>query len=137
MINWSEIADRTINFNAFEEYLGLAVANPFLFALVTAIAIDVISGVSASIVKGNGLDSSVGFKGIVKHVTLLLLGIILEFSTGAIGVRIIGNTFCVLVVANYLISIFGNLAVLGFYIPEWIQKPLEAEIKRKLEKHDG
>lgn len=135
MIDWQAIAQNTIKFNAFDEYLGLAVANPFLFALVTAIAIDVLSGISASVLNRK-LDSSVGFKGIVKHTTLLLLGIILEFSTTAIGVRIVGNTFCVLAVGNYIISILGNLAVLGFYIPEWIEKPLEAEIERKLNKHN-
>ena len=135
MIKWNEIADRTVNFNAFEEYLGLAVANPFLFALITAVAIDVLSGISASVINRK-LDSSVGFKGIIKHTTLLLLGIILEFSTTAIGVRIVGNTFCVLAVSNYIISILGNLAVLGFYIPEWIAKPLESEIERKMNKHD-
>lgn len=135
MIDWQAIAQNTIKFNAFDEYLGLAVANPFLFALVTAIAIDVLSGISASVLNRK-LDSSVGFKGIVKHTTLLLLGIILEFSTTAIGVRIVGNTFCVLAVGNYIISILGNLAVLGFYIPEWIEKPLEAEIERKMNKHD-
>lgn len=136
MIDWQAIAQNTIKFNAFDEYLGLAITNPFLFALITAVAVDVISGISASIVKGNGLDSSIGFKGIVKHVTLLLLGIILEFSTGAIGISIVANTFCVLAVSNYLISILGNLAVLGFYIPDWIAKPLKAEIERKLNKHN-
>lgn len=135
MIDWQAIAENTIQFNAFGEYLGLAITNPFLFALITAIAVDVLSGISASILNRK-LDSSVGFKGIVKHTTLLLLGIILEFSTTAIGVRIVGNTFCVLAVGNYIISILGNLAVLGFYIPEWIAKPLEAEIERKMNKHN-
>lgn len=135
MIDWQAFAESAINFTAFDEYLGLAVTNTFLFALITSVAIDVITGLSASVINRK-LDSSVGFRGIIKHTTILLLGIILEVASAAIGVKIVGNTFCFLAIANYIVSILGNLAVLGFYIPEWIKKPLEAEINRKLGKHD-
>lgn len=135
MIDWQAFAESAVNFTAFDQYLRLAVTNTFLFSLITAIAIDVITGLSASFVK-HTLDSSIGSKGLVKHTTILLLGIILEVASAAIGVKIVGNTFCFLAIANYVVSILGNLAVLGFYIPEWIRKPLEAEINRKLGKHD-
>lgn len=133
VIDWEEFAQQTIQLGSFRDYLMLAMSNPFLFTLITAVSIDVISGVSASAIN-HKLDSSVGFKGIVKHTTLLLLAVLLEFLGAAVNIKAVGNTFCLLAISNYVISILGNLAAIGFVIPKWIAKPLKAEIDRKINK---
>lgn len=95
-----------------------------MITLLSFMVIDYCSGIMCAIVKKD-LDSSVGFKGILKKVMILLLvGVsnLLGQSTGIEGLRYIVISFYL---ANEGISIIENASILGLPIPQKIKDVLE------------
>lgn len=133
IIDFNEIAGNLVDYSALDQYLGLAISNPFLFLLVTVIMIDVITGVFASL-KNGSFDSSIGFNGWIKHTCCILVCIITEFSSMAIGAPVIANAVCFFAMFFYVGSIPGNLTACGLKLPESIKKIFKKEIERKMKK---
>lgn len=130
MSHWSQIACATIG-----AYIGYFLGgwDGFLYALVTFVVIDYLTGIMVAILEKR-LSSEVGFRGIFKKVLI--------FSLVAIGHIIdshllqTGNTIRTAVIFFYLsnegISILENTAKIGLPIPEKLKGALE-----QLEKEDA
>ena len=130
MSYWSQIACATIG-----AYIGYFLGgwDGFLYALVTFVVIDYLTGIMVAILEKR-LSSEVGFRGIFKKVLI--------FSLIAIGHIIdshllqTGNTIRTAVIFFYLsnegISILENTAKIGLPIPEKLKGVLE-----QLEKEDA
>lgn len=119
----------------FDDYLKLAVTHPTFFFLIVLLLLDIITGISATIIQKTGLDSSIAFKGWVKHTVILTVCFIFEFSFTAIGMPIIGNILTILAYTVYIPSFIGNLEASGIKLPSYIQELFKREIHRKFEKY--
>lgn len=124
------MSGQVVDFNTFDECLGLAIANPFFILLLTAIAVDLISGVGASIVQKR-IDSSLLRKGFVKHCTSLAICFIFEAVTNWLCVGFVGNFITFYALSGYFISIPSNLIGCGWEAPNWVTNVLRAELERK------
>lgn len=94
--------------------------------LLVAIVLDYVSGIIKAYVTKN-LSSSVGFRGIVKKVALLIvvmLSVLVDRVTGNTGA--IRTLVIYYFVANEGLSIIENLGQAGVPIPQSIKKALRA-----------
>lgn len=94
--------------------------------LLIAIVLDYLSGVTKAFITKE-LSSSIGFKGIVKKVALLLvvmLSVLIDRVTGESGA--IRTLVIYYFVANEGLSIVENLAKAGLPIPKVIKDALKA-----------
>ena len=109
MIDLNKLAMQTIDLASIDNYLGLATTNPFLFILICMIIIDIITGLGATLVSRKGLDSSIAFKGWVKHSVVLITCVIVDTVAIAVKASIVGNIVTLLGITMYFTSIPGNL----------------------------
>lgn len=101
---------------------GLDVA---LNCLLIAIVLDYISGIIRAFIKKD-LSSRIGFKGIVKKVSILLivmLAVLIDRVTGETGA--IRTLVIYYFVANEGLSVVENLGQAGVPIPQSIKKALK------------
>ena len=97
-----------------------------LQCLLVAIALDYVSGVIKAYTTKT-LSSSIGFKGIVKKVGLLLLvmvSVLVDYVTGQTGA--VRTLVIYYFVANEGLSIIENLSIAGVPIPKGLKKALKA-----------
>ena len=109
----------------------------FLYALITFVAIDYITGVLCAIIDKN-LCSKIGARGIFKKVLIFtLVGVAHVLDTNVIGV--VGNTDANILrtaviffyISNEGISILENAAHIGLPIPEKLKDVLKQLHKRE------
>lgn len=126
---------------AFISFFGI-LAIP-LALLVPCNVIDYFTGIAASKIKGKKIESSIGFKGIVKKISMYVLifvgfGIdcMISYVSGTLHIEMDFPLICSAIVAswlviNELISITENCEVIGVSIP--ILNPILNYIKKKIE----
>lgn len=96
-----------------------------LKCLIISIVIDYLTGMMKSY-KSSTINSNIGFKGILKKISMLCLvalSVILDFLTGDTGM--IRNLVIYYLVANEGLSIVENLGQMGIMIPKVIIEKLE------------
>lgn len=103
--------------------------------LTIVIAIDIATGYAKSYV-WKVTDSAVGVKGLLKHLTTLLVyvfayGLAIDFDMSTLGV-----TLVVYSLLNYALSIVENLGVMGVITPKFLQAKIRDEIERYESKLD-
>ena len=97
-----------------------------LTGLLVAIVLDYVSGMIRSFIKKD-LSSRVGFKGIIKKVSILLivmLAVLVDRVTGETGA--IRTLVIYYFVANEGLSVLENLGQAGVPVPQNIKKALKA-----------
>lgn len=72
-----------------------------------------------------GLNSHVGWKGIVKKGVILLIVIVATRLDMTIGTTYIRDGVCIAFMANELLSIVENAGLMGIPIPSFITKAIE------------
>ena len=115
-------------FAAVGEWLGyfLGGCDGLLYALLTFVVIDYITGVMYAIADKN-LSSEVGFKGICRKVLIfLLVGIANVLDVQVIGTGSVLRTAVIFFyISNEGVSLLENAAHLGLPVPEKIKTVLE------------
>ena len=97
-----------------------------LAALITAMALDYITGVTRSVINGHGVSSEKGFKGFLKKITILYMVILAVLIDRLIGQGwVFRSLVCFWYVANEGISILENVASLGLPVPDQLVNILE------------
>lgn len=97
-----------------------------LAALITAMALDYLTGVTRSAINGDGVNSEKGFKGLLKKLTILYVVILAVLIDRLIGQGwVFRSLVCFWYAANEGISILENVAALGLPIPEQLMNTLE------------
>lgn len=97
-----------------------------LAVLITAMALDYLTGVTRSIVNGDGVNSEKGFKGLLKKVTILYVVILAVLIDRLIGQGwVFRSLVCFWYAANEGISILENITSLGLPVPEQLKNVLE------------
>lgn len=115
-------------FTAIGGYLGffLGGLDGFIYALVTFVVIDYLTGIMAAIVERK-LSSEIGFRGIFKKVLIFLLvtvgNIIDKNSVGTGGA--VRTAVIFFYISNEGISVIENSIRIGLPVPEKLKNVLE------------
>ncbi len=116
--------------------------NAALTTLLIAMCIDYISGLVVAAVfhksekSANGaLDSRACWKGLIKKGMILLIVLIAFRLDLTIGTSYVRDAVCIAFIANEIISITENAALMGVPIPKTIVKAIDI-LKQKGEKED-
>ncbi len=97
-----------------------------LAALITAMALDYLTGVTRSVINGDGVNSEKGFKGLLKKITILYVVILAVLIDRLIGQGwVFRSLVCFWYAANEGISILENVASLGLPVPDQLMNILE------------
>ncbi len=98
----------------------------FLYALLTFVVIDYITGIMVAIIKKE-LSSEIGFKGIFKKVLIFaLVGIAHIVDTQIIGDGSVLRTAVIFFyLSNEGVSILENVTLIGLPVPEQLKSVLE------------
>lgn len=97
-----------------------------LAALITAMALDYLTGVTRSIINGDGVNSEKGFKGLLKKITILYVVVLAVLIDRLIGQGwVFRSLVCFWYAANEGISILENVASLGLPVPNQLINALE------------
>lgn len=115
--------------NEIQAGFSTLVHNYFFIALIGVITFDYLTGIAKAYIWNVG-DSQVGLKGLTKHGLILLAFLFVYpfagvFNGGAF-VDIVAGLYCM----NYIISILENFAVMGIYVPKFLENKVRAEIDR-------
>ena len=107
----------------------------FLYALLTFVVIDYITGIMVAIIKKE-LSSEIGFKGIFKKVLIFsLVGIEHIVDTQIIGDGSVLRTAVIFFyLSNEGVSILENVTLIGLPVPEKLKSVLEQLRDEKEEK---
>ena len=97
-----------------------------LAALITAMALDYLTGVTRSVINGDGVNSEKGFKGLLKKITILYVVVLAVLIDRLIGQGwVFRSLVCFWYAANEGISILENVSSLGLPVPEPLINALE------------
>lgn len=106
--------------------------NEALTTLCVFMLADYILGVTLSFVfkkspktKSGGLNSTVGFKGIIKKITMLLIVLIGSRADILLNVNFIQQGIVYTFIANELISIVENIGLMGIPLPNVVTKAID------------
>ncbi len=113
-----------------------------LQALVICMAVDYLSGLAvAGIFKHSlktetgGLNSRIGFQGLVKKGMMLLIVLIAHRLDAVLAVTYIRDGVCVAFLVNELISILENAGMMGIPIPNVLKNAIDV-LKQKGDKNN-
>ena len=104
----------------------------FLKALVMFMATDYITGMSVALVfhksqktKSGGASSQVGYKGIVKKISMLLLVALAVRVDEISGTHYIRNATIFFFIGNEGLSVMENLGLMGVKYPKFLKTAIE------------
>ena len=111
-----------------------------LDALITAILllslIDFISGVLAAAIRGEGLQSKIGFRGIAKKIMMYLLIAAAHVIDGVLGTAaVVRDGAIMFFIVNETISLFENAGKLGIKVPPIFANTIES-LKQKTDSEE-
>jgi toxin secretion/phage lysis holin len=131
-------------FTVISAWMGI-LAIP-VYVLIALNIVDWITGYTAAPYRGRQRRSDLGFRGIVKKISMLLLvGVgwamdwLLCYAAGAVGIGLpfrcmVASLVAVWLIANEMISILENIADIGVDMPpflmqlaRWVKKGVEAK----------
>jgi toxin secretion/phage lysis holin len=95
---------------------------PLLGLFFFVIVLDYLSGLGAAIISGQGLSSSIGFKGLVKKFAVVAI-VALSFQLDVVlGTTVIMYGSIYFFICNELISIVENYGRMGLPLPPALKK---------------
>ena len=116
--------------------------NAALLALIICMAIDYFTGVIVALVfhrspksDSGGLNSSVGFKGLLRKIAVLLIVVVANQVDILIGTTYVRDAVVIGFCANEIISVLENAGLMGIPIPSVLLKAIDL-LKNKGEKKE-
>lgn len=108
----------------------IAIGNSrIFFTFIVVTIIDIMLGKCRAF-KENQFNSYTGVKGLVKHITMILIVILVSVCTRLLGYDGAGSSLAAFFILDYLVSIYANAEIVGIPLPKLdLIKP---EIERKL-----
>lgn len=95
---------------------------PLLSLFFFVIVLDYLSGLGAAIISGQGLSSSIGFKGLVKKFAIVAI-VALSFQLDTVmGTSVIMYGSLYFFICNELISIIENYGRMGLPLPPALKR---------------
>ncbi|WP_057769658.1 phage holin family protein [Lactobacillus selangorensis] len=113
------------------------VDQPIVLWFAWAWIIDICTGTFKSVFPNarTKLDSSVGLKGLFKHVSILMIVVTVYPFLDAIQFDAVGSALVIFYAAQYTLSIVENLGVMGLPIPSFITDNVE-KLKEAADQND-
>lgn len=118
--------------------IGGAIASAFggwnaaLFALIICMAVDYLTGIIVALVfkkspksENGGLNSSVGFKGLLRKIAVLLIVVVANQVDVLIGTTYVRDAVVIGFCANEIISLLENAGLMGIPIPKALIKAID------------
>lgn len=96
----------------------------YIHVFAAVILLDILTGLGKAWVT-KSLNSTIGRRGVLEHLLVMVLGISLYPYLNLIGFDEIAKGFVIFFVASYGISVVENLAEIGVPIPKWVRTRLE------------
>ncbi|KIL37713.1 holin [Cohnella kolymensis] len=96
-----------------------------LTLLSVLIAIDYITGVTAAIRDGSGLDSKVGFWGLFKKGLILLVVLLAHRVDVLLGTEMVMGGAVYFYIVNELLSVIENFGRIGVPLPPSLRKVIQ------------
>lgn len=98
----------------------------YIQIFILSIIFDILTGYLKNIIGvSKGLDSSIGVKGLIKHVIVLILVLTIYPYLTALGFTTYANSIVGFYIFNYGISIIENLNEMGIKLPKGLNKYLK------------
>lgn len=79
-------------------------------------------------------DSWTGLKGVIKHTCTFLFYYMVAVFLSYVHAMALGQILLIIINLYYVLSIMENLAVMGVYIPKFMQARVQEEMKRYIDK---
>ena len=79
-------------------------------------------------------DSWTGLKGVIKHTCTFLFYYMVAVFLTYVQAMALGQILLIIINLYYVLSIMENLAVMGVYIPKFMQARVQEEMKRYMDK---
>ena len=79
-------------------------------------------------------DSWTGLKGVIKHTCAFLFYYMVAVFLSYVDAMAVGQILLIIINLYYVLSIMENLAIMGVYIPKFMQARVQEEMKRYLKK---
>ena len=79
-------------------------------------------------------DSWTGLKGVIKHTCTFLFYYMVAVFLSYVNAASLGQILLIIINLYYVLSIMENIAVMGVYIPKFMQARVQEELKRYTEK---
>ncbi|VDG32261.1 phage holin protein [Lactobacillus acidipiscis] [Lactiplantibacillus mudanjiangensis] len=100
--------------------------NLYVHFFIIAVIFDILTGNLRGILSNNyqKLDSSIGLKGLLKHIIVILILLTIYPYLTLLGFKPYANTIMGFYILNYSISVVENLGQLGIKLPHSIIKSL-------------
>lgn len=96
----------------------------YIHVFAAVILLDILTGLGKAWVT-KSLNSTIGRRGVLGHLLVMVLGISLYPYLNLISFDEIAKGFVIFFVASYGISVVENLAEIGVPIPKWVRTRLE------------
>lgn len=96
----------------------------YIHVFAAVILLDILTGLGKAWVT-KSLNSTIGRRGVLEHLLVMVLGISLYPYLNLIGFDEIAKGFVIFFVASYGVSVVENLAEIGVPIPKWVRTRLE------------
>lgn len=103
--------------------------------LLVAMAIDYITGITAAIYDGSGLDSKVGFWGLMRKGLILLVVLLSHRIDLVLGADLVMGGAIMFYIVNELLSIIENYGRLGLPLPPQL-KQIVRTLRNRSDKPD-
>ena len=116
----------------FNEMLHIAKSDYIIFLFIL-ILFDFLTGFLKAW-KWKVTDSWTGLKGVIKHTCTFLFYYMVAVFLSYVHAMAIGQILLIIINLYYVLSIMENLAVMGVYIPKFMQARVQEEMKRYVEK---
>ena len=100
--------------------------NYYIHFFILSVLFDILTGNLKNIVgKNKNLNSSVGIRGLIKHVIVLLLVLTIYPYLAALNFWTYANSIVVFYIFNYTVLVIENLNEMGIKLPKGIKKYLK------------
>ena len=100
--------------------------NYYIHFFILSIIFDILTGNLKNILgKNRNLDSSIGIKGLIKHVIVLLLVLTIYPYLSSLNFSTYANSIVIFYIFNYVVSIMENLNEMGIKLPKELKKYLK------------
>ncbi|BBI34889.1 phage holin family protein [Cohnella abietis] len=96
--------------------------NESLTFLLLLMCIDYFTGVIAAVREGSGLNSNIGFWGLLKKGLILLVLLIAHRLDVLLGIEIVMGSTAFFYIANELLSIIENYGRMGLPLPDRLKQ---------------
>lgn len=106
----------------------------YIHIFAGVIVLDILTGVAKAWVTKT-LNSTIGRRGVIEHLAVLVLGVTIYPYLNFLGFEEVAATFIFFFIVTYGLSLIENLSAIGVPFPKGLKKRLE-KIKKQFDEEE-